>query len=58
MKKNSEPKSLLEVRKWKERASKEIEKFGMKEAGQRATAKLDRLRAEASRKKGKKLLHA
>jgi hypothetical protein len=58
MKKRTELKSLQEVRKWKERASKEIAKFGMEEVGRRASAKLERLRAVASDKKAKKILHA
>jgi hypothetical protein len=51
MKNLLEPKSLLEVRKWKERASKEIEKHGMATVGKRAAAKLDRMIAEANSKK-------
>jgi hypothetical protein len=51
MKNPLEPKSLLDVRKWKERASREIEKYGMEAVGKRAFAKLDRLKASEGGKK-------
>ena len=55
MKNLREPQSLLDVRKWKERASRNIERLGMAEAGKRAAAKLDRAIAEEASKKQAKL---
>ena len=53
-----EPKSLLEVRKWKEHAAKKIAKLGMAEAGRQAAKKMDRLVAEESAKRRGRLQRA
>jgi len=53
-----EPQSLLDVRKWKDRASREIEKYGMEAVGNRALAKLDRLKASEGGKKRVRLQRA
>jgi hypothetical protein len=58
MKNYLEPKSMTEVRKWKEHAGKKIEKLGFAEAGRRASEKMDRLIAEESSKKRRRLQHA
>lgn len=58
MKNYLEPKSLLEVRKWKEHAAKKIMKFGFAEAGRRAAEKMDSLIAEETSKKRGRLQRA